>query len=113
MAHSKKNEFSQTQVNLSSFAKVISHPARLAILELLAKKNSCICGDIVECLPLSQATVSQHLKELKEIGIIQGEINGPRVCYCLDKKKLDQYIVSFNDFAKKLNLKKRLTNKCE
>ena len=69
---------------LAAACKALSHPARLAILETLASRGSCICGEIVEMLPLSQATVSQHLKTLKEAGLIRGETDGPRSCYCLD-----------------------------
>lgn len=65
-------------------SKAIGHPARVAILEFLIKNNTCICGDIVDELPLSQSTVSQHLKELKNAGLIKGTIQGPRVCYCID-----------------------------
>jgi ArsR family transcriptional regulator len=111
MVASKKNEFTQKNITLASFAKALAHPARLAILQVLTEKNSCICGDIVDEMPLSQATVSQHLKELKEIGVIQGEIDGPRVCYCIDKKKLNQFVDSFSDFVKELDLKKPLTKK--
>ena len=67
-------------------AKALGHPARIAILEFLIKKNSCICGDIVDELPLSQSTISQHLRELKEVGLIKGEIEGASVCYCIDAK---------------------------
>jgi ArsR family transcriptional regulator len=69
---------------LAAACKALSHPARLAILETLARRGNCICGEIVEVLPLSQATVSQHLKVLKEAGLIRGETDGPRSCYCLD-----------------------------
>ena len=69
---------------LAAACKALSHPARLAILETLARRGSCICGEIVQVLPLSQATVSQHLKILKEAGLIRGETDGPRSCYCLD-----------------------------
>jgi ArsR family transcriptional regulator, arsenate/arsenite/antimonite-responsive transcriptional repressor len=86
MGTSKKEAFSNTQNRLADLAKALAHPARIAILEFLAKQNACVCGDIVEELPLSQATVSQHLAELKRIGIIQGDIDGPRVCYCINQK---------------------------
>jgi ArsR family transcriptional regulator len=75
--------FFPEQQELAEFAKALGHPARIAILEILAAKATCICGEIVEQLPLSQSTVSQHLKVLKDAGIIQGEISGPRTCYCL------------------------------
>src|ERR1043165_5489330 len=86
MAYSKKSEFGQDEIMASTIAKALSHPARVAIIKFLAEQKSCICNDIVEQLPLSQATVSQHLKELKSAGLIQGEIDGPRVCYCIDKE---------------------------
>lgn len=86
MGTSKKESFSNNQNRLADLAKALAHPARIAILEFLSKKNSCMCGDIVNELPLSQATVSQHLAELKRIGLISGEIEGPKVCYCINKK---------------------------
>ena len=85
MAYSKAEIFDQADVRLAQLAKALAHPARVAILKYLAIKDSCICNDIVEELPLSQSTVSQHLKALKEVGLIAGSIDGPRVCYCLDK----------------------------
>lgn len=75
-------------VRLAEFAKALSHPGRLQILKILADCRTCICGDIVEKMPLSQATVSQHLRALKQAGLIQGEIDGPRTCYCLDQDTL-------------------------
>lgn len=87
MAYNKKEAFDQESVELANIAKALSHPARIAILRLLAKRQSCICGDIVAELPLSQSTVSQHLKELKSAGLITGDIDGPRVCYCLNVKQ--------------------------
>jgi ArsR family transcriptional regulator len=86
MGTSKKEAFSNSQNRLADLAKALAHPARIAILEFLAKKNTCICGDIVDELPLSQATVSQHLAELKRVGLIKGDIEGPRVCYCINQK---------------------------
>ncbi len=98
MAFSKKEEFTQEEIWLSDLAKAISHPARVSILKILAQMNVCMCGEIVDLLPLSQSTVSQHLKELKRVGLITGEIEGPKVCYCIDnkvvkeaKKKLDKF----------------------
>ncbi|MBN8524038.1 MAG: winged helix-turn-helix transcriptional regulator [Planctomycetes bacterium] len=69
---------------LAELAKALGHPARVRIMKLLIERNSCVCGDIVEEIPLAQSTVSQHLKQLKEAGLIQGEIDGPRICYCVD-----------------------------
>jgi ArsR family transcriptional regulator, arsenate/arsenite/antimonite-responsive transcriptional repressor len=86
MGTSKKESFNASQNRLADLAKALAHPARIAIIQFLAKKNACICGDIVEELPLSQATVSQHLAELKRVGLIKGDIEGPRVCYCIDPK---------------------------
>ncbi|MFC6996183.1 ArsR/SmtB family transcription factor [Rufibacter roseus] len=87
MAYTKKEAFDVDTVALANLAKALSHPARIAILRLLAQRQSCICGDIVAELPLSQSTVSQHLKELKQAGLITGDIDGPRVCYCLNVKQ--------------------------
>lgn len=85
MGASKIIDYSQKEIELAKYAKALSHPARIAILNLLIKRQACICGDIVDELPLSQSTVSQHLKELKEAGLIKGEIGGTSVCYCIDE----------------------------
>lgn len=102
MAFHKKEEFSNKAQSLAAFAKAISHPARLEILELLAKKNECICGEIVEVLPLAQSTVSQHLKELKLAGLISGETDGPRSCYCINWKSFEKFGTDFNSLFEKL-----------
>jgi DNA-binding transcriptional ArsR family regulator len=86
MGLTKTEEFTKTQNEVAALAKAIAHPARIAILQYLIKTKSCICGDIVDELPLSQSTVSQHLNELKKAGIIKGNIDGPSVCYCIDEK---------------------------
>jgi DNA-binding transcriptional ArsR family regulator len=78
------SEFDPTDVASARIFKALSHPARIAIMRRLAECNSCVCGELVLHLPLAQATVSQHLKELKDAGLIRGEIDGPRVCYCID-----------------------------
>lgn len=88
---SKGVEFSRDEQRLAAMAKALAHPARIAILKLLAAKQDCMCGDIVEELPLAQSTVSQHLKQLKDAGLIKGEIDGPKVCYCIDYKALAQF----------------------
>jgi ArsR family transcriptional regulator len=75
-------------LELAGLARAIGHPARVQILRLLARREACICGDIVDELPLAQSTVSQHLKVLKEAGLVRGEIDGPRVCYCLEPRAL-------------------------
>ena len=80
----KADEFDIGLGELAEQAKALSHPARLAILKHLAAQNTCICGEIVEELPLAQASVSRHLKVLKEAGLIRGEVDGPRVCYCIE-----------------------------
>ena len=87
MGITKAEEFSVKDNRVAKYAKVLAHPARIAILKLLIQKQACICGDIVEALPLSQSTVSQHLKELKEAGLIKGDIDGAKVCYCIDEKE--------------------------
>lgn len=87
MGATKSYEFSAKENKLAKYAKALAHPARVAILKVLAKRQECVCGDIVDELPLSQSTVSQHLKELKEAGLIKGEIDGVRVCYCIDEKE--------------------------
>jgi DNA-binding transcriptional ArsR family regulator len=87
MGVTKSLEFSPKENRLAKYTKALGHPARVAILKLLASRQTCICGDIVDELPLSQSTVSQHLKELKEAGLIKGEIEGARVCYCIDAKE--------------------------
>ena len=86
MGLSKTDQFNARQNRLATVAKALAHPARVAIIEYLAKSDACMCGDIVEVLPLSQSTVSQHLRELKEAGLIKGEVEGTRVCYCIDER---------------------------
>ena len=104
MGITKTEEFTKTQNDLAATAKALGHPARIAILQFLASQPSCVCGDIVDELPLSQSTVSQHLKELKKVGLIKGNIDGPSVCYCIDlavwnaaKKKLNELFESYTD----------------
>ena len=98
MALNKKDEFSKVENELADFANAISHPARVAILKEIAKRQTCICGEIVEVLPLAQSTVSQHLKELKQMGLIQGTIEGTSICYCIDPKVWDKYKKLFSEF---------------
>ncbi len=81
-------EGEQATEELALLAKAVGHPARVQILRLLARRDMCICGDIVDELPLAQSTVSQHLKVLKDAGLIRGEIDGPRVCYCIETRTL-------------------------
>ena len=84
MGTSKLNEYKEQDLLIAKYAKALSHPARIAIINVLLKKQACICGDIVDELPLAQSTVSQHLKELKDAGLIKGDIDGVSVCYCID-----------------------------
>jgi len=88
MAVSKKTEFTQEDIWLADVAKALSHPARIRILKILTEMDYCMVGSIVDQLPLAQATVSQHLKELKRVGLVQGEIDGPKICYCVNNKNL-------------------------
>lgn len=97
MGTTKAEEFSVKDNRVARYAKALSHPARIAILKLLLKKQACICGDIVDELPLSQSTVSQHLKELKAAGLIKGEIEGVRICYCIDEAEWKQAQQSLAD----------------
>jgi DNA-binding transcriptional ArsR family regulator len=85
MGVTKTENFTERQNRTAQIAKVLGHPARIAILEYLMRQQTCICGDLVDELPLAQATVSQHLKELKQVGLIKGEIEGTSVCYCINE----------------------------
>jgi DNA-binding transcriptional ArsR family regulator len=102
MAIHKKEEFTQKEQDLAAFAKALSHPARIAILKVLAQKNECICGEIVNVLPLAQSTVSQHLKELKNAGLITGETDGPKSCYCINWKAFEKFNGEFGLLFEKL-----------
>lgn len=86
MGLTKTEEYTKSQIDLAGFAKALGHPARIAILQFLVDRKACVCGDIVDKLPLSQSTVSQHLHELKKVGLIKGDIDGPSICYCIDEK---------------------------
>ena len=105
MAVHKKEAFSQKEQDLAEFAKALAHPARIAILKVLAQHNECICGEIVEILPLAQSTVSQHLKELKNAGLITGTIDGPRSCYCINWKAFEKFNTEFNTLFSSLKIK--------
>lgn len=112
MAVNKKQAFSAEELALSEYAKALSHPARVAILKTLAEKQMCICGEIVEVLPLAQATVSQHLKELKNAGLISGEVEGVRSCYCIHWKNLEEMANRFEQFALALRALKPVEQCC-
>jgi DNA-binding transcriptional ArsR family regulator len=106
MAQAKTEEFTSKQNKAATMLKALGHPARVAIVEHLIKFDSCVCGDIVDRLPLAQATVSQHLKALKEAGIIQGTVEGTSVCYCIDVKAvqfLKSYFITLADRIEKQN----------
>jgi DNA-binding transcriptional ArsR family regulator len=94
----KAEKFDETLQELARFAKVISHPARLAILKYLAETKTCISGDISDYLPLSRTTVSQHLKELRDIGLIIGEIDGLKINYCLCSDEIEKKLGLFEEF---------------
>ncbi|WP_300675169.1 metalloregulator ArsR/SmtB family transcription factor [Soonwooa sp.] len=98
MGITKSDIFSEEQNKLAGFFKVLGHPARVAILQHIINQKSCICNDLVEELGLAQATISQHLKELKNIGIIKGSIEGKSVCYCIDEEKWKQIQQDFDGF---------------
>ncbi len=98
MGATKTDLFTKKQNALATMCKAIAHPARIAILQILVKSNACICGDLVEELGLAQATISQHLKELKNAGLIQGTIEGTSVCYCIDPKVWNEYKELFSGF---------------
>jgi len=102
MAQSKKNEFEQQYIQLADYAKALSHPVRIKILQILVEKNLCICGELVDILPLSQSTVSQHLKELKRVGLIKGEIDGPKTCYCVDNNNIKNAMLEFQNLFSKI-----------
>ena len=104
MGTTKTAEYSIKELSIAKYAKALSHPARIAILNLLLKKQTCICGDIVDDLPLSQSTVSQHLKELKEAGLIKGNIDGASVCYCIDEKEWIKAKLLLGQLFDKMNL---------
>lgn len=98
MASPKLAAFSTEENELAELAKALGHPARIAILKELAQRQSCVCGEIVEVLPLAQSTVSQHLKELKDAGLIQGTLEGAKSCYCINwdnMRHLQSLIASF------------------
>jgi len=101
MGVSKTDQFTNRQNKLAQYAKALAHPARIAIVEFMMKNPDCITNHLVENLPLAQATISQHLSELKKVGLIKGTIKAPKICYCLEEKKLQQIQKLFNDFTAK------------
>ncbi len=109
MGTTKTNQYTKKQNELAVMLKAIAHPARIAIIELLLKKNSCICNDIVDEIQLAQPTVSQHLKELKQAGWISGEIEGTAICYCVNPKIPQRLLHYFDTMYQKSLLN---TDKC-
>ncbi|SIQ22369.1 transcriptional regulator, ArsR family [Chryseobacterium sp. RU37D] len=106
MGATKTDFFTERQNKIATIAKALGHPARIAIIEYLLKVNECICGDIVNELPLAQPTVSQHLKELKNAGLIKGNIEGNSICYCIDESAfegLNEYFSNVITSVKKGN----------
>ncbi|WP_153796363.1 ArsR/SmtB family transcription factor [Foetidibacter luteolus] len=104
MGATKTALFTKEQNEIALMAKALAHPARIAILQHLVKKNACVCGDLVEELGLAQATTSQHLKELKTAGIIQGTIEGVSVCYCIHPDTWKKYKDLFSSFFTEVDL---------
>ena len=98
MPVTKKTAFSDEAQALADMAKALSHPARIAILNELARRDMCVCGEIVEVLPLAQSTVSQHLKELKEAGLVSGSVEGVKSCYCINWEAMRRFKAIFNAF---------------
>jgi ArsR family transcriptional regulator, arsenate/arsenite/antimonite-responsive transcriptional repressor len=104
MGATKTTHFTNKQNEIAILAKALGHPARIAIIEFLLHVDTCICGDIVNELPLAQPTVSQHLKELKNAGLIRGDIDGNKICYCVDKavlEKVQNYFGAITSATKK------------
>lgn len=110
MGASKTEHFTDKQNEIALLAKALGHPARIAIIEYLLKVDDCICGDIVNELPLAQATVSQHLRELKNAGLIKGNIEGNAICYCINDKAINTMLEYFGKITRKLE--KKSTNCC-
>ena len=106
MGATKTENFTEKQNSIALLAKALGHPARIAIIEYLLKVDTCICGDIVNELPLAQPTVSQHLKELKNAGLIKGDIDGNSICYCIDEKALAKLQDYFENISTKIMIKK-------
>ncbi|MBT8184729.1 MAG: metalloregulator ArsR/SmtB family transcription factor [Eudoraea sp.] len=104
MGLTKTQIFDLKQNELATIFKVLGHPARIAILQYISSQKSCICNDIVEEIGLAQPTISQHLKELKSIGIIEGEIDGKKVCYCINLKKWKEIQKVLNAFLDKTKI---------
>ena len=108
MGLTKTNKFTENQNRKAELYKALGHPARIAIIECLINKETCVCGDIVDELPLSQSTISQHLKELKKAGLIKGEIAGAKTCYCID----DEVWADLDDMSSLFMSSYEIKSKC-
>jgi ArsR family transcriptional regulator len=101
MGLTKSEIFTEEQNRIATIAKVLGHPARIAILEFLIKLETCVCGDLVKDIGLAQPTISQHLKELKKVGLIKGKIEGTSICYCIDQENWNKIKNILNQFLNK------------
>ena len=106
MGATKTSHFTDKQNRVATMLKALGHPARIAVMEYLLKVDTCICGDIVNELPLAQPTVSQHLKELKNAGLIKGDIEGNSICYCINEKALEIIQKYFTSLSTRVEKKK-------
>ena len=109
MGTTKEEGYNEKQLRIAELAKALGHPARIAIIDYLLNNPGCICGDIVEEINLAQSTVSQHLKELKTVGIIQGDIEGKKVCYCIDPIVWEEALEVFQTL---FSIKSPISNNC-
>lgn len=100
MGITKSQIFTTTQNEMADIFKVLGHPARIAILDYVSKQESCICNDIVNEIGLAQATISQHLKELKRVGLLQGTIEGKKLCYCINLERWNEIQKTLNTYFK-------------
>jgi ArsR family transcriptional regulator len=112
VSRTRSEKFAKSATKLAKALKALAHPARLAIVEALASRGECVCGEIVEVVPLAQATVSQHLKVLREAGLIKGEIEGVTSCYCLDSAGLTELETNLGTLFKKLGRGPRSSTGC-
>lgn len=112
MAKTTYSDFSEGDVRMAQFAKALGHPARVAILKVLMERQECVCGEIVKVVPLAQSTVSQHLRELKNAGLIQGRINGPKSCYCVNWEVIAEFDAMFSAFLGELKNSKKADSTC-
>ena len=103
MGASKTSLFNPAQNQLATMAKVLAHPARVAILHFISKQEGCICNDLVDVIGLSQPTISQHLNEIKKIGLLKGTFEGKNLCYCIDSEKWEELQQLFQEFFGKIN----------